>query len=184
MFIQTEATPNPDTLKFIPDQAVMKNGGNAEFTTPEEAAENALAQRLFALAGVARVFLGADFIAVSKTPNVEWPQIKADILGVIVDFFAAGIELAPSISTPHSQSDDLNAAKKIEQIIETRIRPAVAQDGGDIYLERFEKGVAYLKMRGACAGCPSAAITLKQGVENLLRYYVPELERVEANELL
>ncbi len=192
MFIETEQTPNPQTVKFLPQGASWDKTALGEWKSAGAADGHPLAAMLFATPFVARVFLGADFIAITKNDQFAWEQIKPDILSALLDFFAQGgaKEMAaaaegaePSAAAGVEPSGAESAVeKKIREVLAERVQPAVAQDGGDIQLARFENGVAYLNMRGACAGCPSSTITLKNGVENLLRYYVPELERVEATE--
>ncbi|HUO11806.1 MAG TPA: NifU family protein [Caulobacteraceae bacterium] len=185
MFIQTEATPNPQVLKFLPGRQLLP-GGSRQFATAEEATASPLAKALFGLGGVTRVYFGDDFLTVSKHPDVDWSHLKAPILAEIMDHFTSGLPLLLG------EDEDLGSAEvyegetaqvvaEIKDLIDTRIRPAVAQDGGDILFARFEPdtGVVYLNMRGACSGCPSSAATLKAGVENLLRHYVPEVTRVE-----
>jgi Fe-S cluster biogenesis protein NfuA len=184
MFIQTEATPNPQVLKFLPGRQLLP-GGSREFTTEAEAGASPLARALFGLDGVTRVYFGDDFLTVTKDPDWEWAHLKAPILAEIMDHFTSGAAL---IETAEAGADEevyegetAQIVAEIKDLIETRIRPAVAQDGGDILFARFEAetGVVYLNMRGACSGCPSSAATLKTGVENLLRHYVPEVTRVE-----
>ena len=164
----------------------MSGGKLADFPNRQAAQASPLAMLLFDVDGVEGVFFGHDFISITKNQNVDWPQIKPDILGIIMDYLTSGQDLFSTTPTAsqgdQKASDDEEAASRIREIIETRVRPAVAQDGGDILFDRFEKGIVYLQMRGACAGCPSSTITLKNGVENLLRYYVPEIVSVEANE--
>ena len=164
----------------------MSGGKLADFPNRQAAQASPLAMLLFDVDGVEGVFFGHDFISITKNQNVDWPQIKPDILGIIMDYLTSGQDLLSTTPTAsqggQKASDDEEAASRIREIIETRVRPAVAQDGGDILFDRFEKGIVYLQMRGACAGCPSSTITLKNGVENLLRYYVPEIVSVEANE--
>ena len=187
MFIQTEETPNPLTLKFLPGREVMASG-SAEFATPEEAAASPLAEALFDLEGVSRVFFGPDFITVTKTSEaVDWRALRAPILAAIMDHFTGGGPLMERESAPvgHSEEayegDAAQIVAEIKDLLDTRIRPAVAQDGGDILFSRFEPdtGILWLHMRGSCAGCPSSTLTLKSGVENMLRHYVPEVSRVE-----
>jgi len=185
MFIQTEATPNPQVLKFLPGRQMLP-GGSREFTDAAEAAASPLAAALFALDGVTRVYFGDDFLTVSKDRDTDWPLLKAPILAEIMDHFTSG---APLILGGESEGHDdevyegetAQVVAEIKDLIDTRIRPAVAQDGGDILFSRFEPdtGVVWLNMRGACSGCPSSAATLKSGVENLLRHYIPEVTRVE-----
>lgn len=179
MFIQTEETPNPATLKFIPGCNVMVSG-TADFKSAEEAASSLLAQRLFAVDGVSGVFLGADFIAVTKADEFDWSFLKPHILGGIMDHFSAGLPVVNESAALNESSDDDDVVVQIKELLDTRVRPAVAGDGGDIVFHRFEDGVVYLHMQGACSGCPSSTATLKHGIENMLRYYVPEVTAVEA----
>lgn len=187
MFIQTEQTPNPDTLKFIPGETVMDSGVQ-EFASHEDAAASPLARALFEIDGVARVYFGSDFLTVSKGEGVEWSFVKAPILAAIMEHYATGRDLflvAGERGDGHEAGDyEGDAAQivlEIKDLLDTRIRPAVAQDGGDILFSRFEPdtGVVYLHMKGACAGCPSSTATLKAGVENMLKHYVPEVTAVE-----
>jgi Fe-S cluster biogenesis protein NfuA len=185
MFIQTETTPNPEVLKFLPGREVMTSG-TREFRDPEEAEASPLAQALFALPGVTRVFFGPDFLTVSKQPDRDWPHLKAPILAAIMDHFTGqealiiDLEAADETSIAY-EGEAAEIVAEIKALLDSRIRPAVAQDGGDILFSRFEPdtGVVWLHMRGACSGCPSSAATLKSGVENMLRHYVPEVTRVE-----
>jgi NFU1 iron-sulfur cluster scaffold homolog, mitochondrial len=186
MFIQTEATPNPATLKFLPGR-VLSEHGPREFRSAEEAKASPLAERLFALDGVEAVFVGADFLTVSKARNgLDWPQLKAPVLAAIMDHFTSGEPLfrdeAEGDGHEHYEGDAAQIVAEIKELLDTRVRPAVAQDGGDILFDRFEAdtGVLWLQMRGACSGCPSSSATLKAGVENMLRHYVPEVTRVES----
>ena len=180
MFIQTESTPNPATLKFLPGQTVLEMG-TADFPLPDTAAKSPLARRIFAVAGVTGVFLGTDFVTVTKAEAVEWQHVKPAILGAIMEHFQSG---APSIEgegpAAHATHDgpDGDIVKQIKELLDTRVRPAVAQDGGDITFHGFDRGVVYLHMKGACAGCPSSTLTLKMGIENLLRHYIPEVTEV------
>jgi Fe-S cluster biogenesis protein NfuA len=180
MFIQTEQTPNPATLKFLPGRAVVAEG-TADFATADAAQRSPLARRLFAVDGVARVFLGADFVSVTKSGDCEWHVLKPSILGALMEHFTSG---EPTVETgadvPSSGAADDEVVTQIKELLDTRVRPAVAQDGGDIVYRGFERGVVYLHMQGACAGCPSSTATLKMGIENMLRHYVPEVVRVEA----
>lgn len=190
MFIQTETTPNPDTLKFIPGPEVAGAAGPFDFAKPEDAGASPLARALFEVTGVERVFLGADFVAVSKVESGDWTQLKPLVLAAIMDHFVAGLPVMDDgqAASPAARADityEGDAAEIVEEIqelIETRVRPAVAQDGGDIVFDRFEPdtGIVHLHMRGACAGCPSSTYTLKQGIENMLKAYVPEVTAVEA----
>jgi len=189
MFIQTEATPNPEVLKFLPGRTVLGEG-TRDFRSPEEAAASPLAAELFGITGVTRVFFGPDFITVGKHDAVDWPLVKAPILAAIMDHFTSGRPLfaegADDAAGGHDddvvyEGDTAQIVAEIKDLLDTRIRPAVAQDGGDILFNRFdaETGVVWLNMRGACAGCPSSSATLKAGVENMLKHYVPEVTRVE-----
>jgi Fe-S cluster biogenesis protein NfuA len=180
MFIQTEQTPNPATLKFLPGREVMARGV-ADFTEPDNAASSPLARRLFEVEGVTGVFFGSDFITVTKAAGQDWYVLKPAVLGAIMEHYMSGDPVvAPEAALEDEAAGDEDDAiiKQIRELIETRVRPAVAQDGGDIIFRGFERGVVYLHMRGACSGCPSSAVTLKNGIENLLRYYVPEVVEV------
>ena len=179
MFIQTEQTPNPATLKFLPGQTVLPRG-TAEFRDIGNAAASPLAQRLLGIDGVAGVFLGSDFISVTKAEDADWSLLKTHVLGEIMQHLASGLPVmnGPIESAPVSE-DEGEIVRQIREILDTRVRPAVAQDGGDITFVKFDDGVVYLKMQGACAGCPSSTATLKMGVENLLKHYVPEVVAVE-----
>lgn len=189
MFIQTEATPNPSTLKFMPGQAVMGTESPADFPNAEAAKASPLASALFALEHVTGVFFGADFITVTKD-DAEWQHIKPAILTTIMDHFVAGLPVMHAATTQGSvhaadtQEDetgpDAEIIGAIKQLLDTRVRPAVAQDGGDIVFHGYRDGVVSLHMRGACAGCPSATATLKHGIENLLRHYIPSVTEVRA----
>jgi Fe-S cluster biogenesis protein NfuA len=183
MFIQTEATPNPQTLKFLPGVVVMAQGV-AEFLTPEEAAaKSPLAARLFEVDGVKGVFYGADFISITKAENLDWSDVKTYILGILFEQFSMNKPLMNDVSGEDaSVGEESETVKKIKSILEERVRPAVAKDGGDIIFHSFEKGIVYLKMRGACAGCPSSTMTLKSGIENMLRHFVPDVLEVRAIE--
>jgi len=187
MFIQTESTPNPATLKFLPGRDVL-GAGSRDFASPEAAIGSPLAQALFSIEGVERVYLGSDFVTVSKSDAIEWLHLKPHLLAAIMDHFTSG---APAVSDASMSDDDApdivyegEAAQivaEIKEIIEARVRPAVARDGGDITFHSWdhEEGVVRLTMKGSCAGCPSSTMTLKQGIENMLRHYVPEVARVE-----
>jgi len=185
MFIQTESTPNPGVLKFLPGREVL-GGGTRDFQDVEEAEASPLARDLFALSGVTRVFFGGDFLTVRKDEDHDWSHLKAPILAAIMDHFTSGqaIMAGEEDSRDDDRVYDADAAQiviEIKELLDTRIRPAVAQDGGDIVFSHFEpeNGTVWLHMRGACAGCPSSSATLKAGVENMLRHYVPEVTRVE-----
>ncbi|MDX1736704.1 MAG: NifU family protein [Alphaproteobacteria bacterium] len=188
MFIQTEQTPNPATLKFIPGRVVLEQG-TADFTSQEAAAEKSpLAEKLFGIEGVVGVFFGHDFVTVTKEDSREWYVMKPSILGVIMEHFTTEQPvMATSASgeveateTGHASGDGENEeiVSQIKELLDTRVRPAVAQDGGDIVFHGFENGIVYLSMRGACAGCPSSTATLKMGIENMLRHYIPEVVEV------
>jgi Fe-S cluster biogenesis protein NfuA len=181
MFIQTESTPNPATLKFLPGQTVLQEG-TADFSTLETAKASPLAERIFQVKGVSGVFFGIDFITVTKIENVEWEDIKSKILTSIVDHFQSNQPILNDESgTIHHASHDGPNSKiiiQIKELLDTRVRPAVAQDGGDITFHGFEEGIVYLHMQGACAGCPSSTMTLKMGIENLLKHYIPEILEV------
>lgn len=183
MFIQTEATPNPATLKFLPGVTVMETG-TANFTRPEETARSPLARRLFEVGGVAGVFLGNDFITITKLADHDWAVIKPVLLAEIMDHFTAGeaVITADAASAggegAAAGGGEDGVVAQIKELIETRVRPAVAMDGGDITFVGFEDGIVYLHMQGSCSGCPSSTATLKHGIENMLRYYVPEVAEV------
>jgi Fe-S cluster biogenesis protein NfuA len=185
MFIQTESTPNPATLKFLPGQTVLGEGV-ADFPTRASAAKSPLALRLFDIDGVSGVMLGSDFITVTKS-DADWPQLKPMILGAIMEHFTQKLPILegePSKSVLNEEYDpaDEEIVVQIKELLETRVRPAVAQDGGDIVFRGFESksGTVFLNMRGSCAGCPSSTATLKNGIENMLRHYIPEVNGVEA----
>ncbi|MEL6663806.1 MAG: NifU family protein [Pseudomonadota bacterium] len=190
MFIQTEPTPNPDTLKFIPGPEVAGSAGPFDFPTLDAAAPSLLARSLFQVSGVERVFLGSDFLSVTKDEGANWTQLKPLVLAAIMDHFVAGLPViddaagsgAPTTSDVTYEGEAAEIVAEIQELIDTRVRPAVAQDGGDIVFDRFEPdtGIVHLHMRGACAGCPSSTYTLKQGIENMLKAYVPEVTAVEA----
>lgn len=184
MFIQTEATPNPSTLKFLPGRPVMGEG-TADFTDAEAAERSPLARRLFAIEGVAGVFFGPDFVTVTKQKG-EWAHLKPPILGAIMEHFQREEALftersaADTLSHAAHDGEDAEIVAQVKELLDTRVRPAVAQDGGDIVFQGFEKGVVYLHLRGSCAGCPSSTLTLKQGIENMLRHYIPEVVEVRS----
>ncbi|MEM7046896.1 MAG: NifU family protein [Pseudomonadota bacterium] len=183
MFIEVEETPNPATLKFIPGQPLA---ASHHFDSPQSAADSPLASRLFEVGGISSVYLGSDFISVSKTPQESWTELKPVILAGIMDHFASG-EPAIRQSGPPEQSNAVSAedddvVQQIKELLHTRVSPAVARDGGDIQFHSFDEGVVHLVMRGACAGCPSSTFTLKAGIENLLRHYIPQVKEVRAVE--
>ncbi len=182
MFIQTESTPNPATLKFLPGQTVLE-AGTADFTTPDAAEASPLAQRIFAVNGVTAVFFGTDFVTVTKTDDTAWDHIKPAILGAVMEHYQSGQPVMAgdaSGATGHAEhtGPDSDIVNQIKELLDTRVRPAVAQDGGDITFHGFDRGIVYLHMQGACAGCPSSTLTLKMGIENLLRHYIPEVLEV------
>jgi Fe-S cluster biogenesis protein NfuA len=182
MFIQTESTPNPATLKFLPGQTVLDTG-TADFPSAETAGKSPLAQRIFGVEGVTGVFFGTDFVTVTKADPVDWDHIKPAILGAIMEHFQSGapvMEGEGGGTGGHAEHDgpDAEIVGQIKELLDSRVRPAVAQDGGDITFHGFDRGVVYLHMQGACAGCPSSTLTLKMGIENLLRHYIPEVTEV------
>lgn len=182
MFIQTESTPNPATLKFLPGQTVLEVG-TADFPNSDGATASPLAQRIFAVNGVTGVFFGTDFVTVTKGDDTEWDHVKPALLGAIMEHFQSGQPVmagdaqASSGHAEHS-GEDSEIVGQIKELLDSRVRPAVAQDGGDITFHGFDRGVVYLHMQGACAGCPSSTLTLKMGIENLLRHYIPEVTEV------
>ena len=182
MFIQTEATPNPATLKFLPGQPVAK-GAPREFRSADEAGQSPLARRLFGIGGVSGVFLGGDFVTVTKNTG-EWQHLKPAILGVIMEHYLSGEPVildeepaAPGLAEDFDSSDQ-DIVATIKELLDTRVRPAVAQDGGDITFYGYKDGVVFLNMKGSCSGCPSSTATLKHGIENLLRHFIPEVKEV------
>jgi len=182
MFIQTEATPNPATLKFLPGQVILE-AGTADFPSRGAAETSPLASRVFAVGGVSGVFLGSDFVTVTKEEDTDWDLVKPAILGAIMEHFQSGDpamegEAAKGGHAEAASGEDIEIVNQIKDLLDTRVRPAVAQDGGDITFHGFERGVVYLHMQGACAGCPSSTLTLKMGIENLLRHYIPEVVEV------
>ena len=195
MFIQTESTPNPATLKFLPGRDVLGEGEAAEFPDREAATRSPLAQRLFQVEEVGSVFLGSDFITVTKKTG-EWQHLKPALLGAIMEHFTSGAPVlgegedhvhGPGCSHGHAHAghaehhgEDAELVEQIKEILDTRIRPAVAQDGGDITFHSYESGVVFLSLRGSCSGCPSSTVTLKRGVENTLKHYIPEVTEVRS----
>ena len=179
MFIQTEATPNPSTLKFIPEQTIMAQG-TANFNDKDSAARSPLATRLFGVEGVDSIFLGSDFITVTKEDDKDWQVMKPMVLEALMNHFNSGEAVVQEDAATDTEADgeDSDIVKQIKELLETRVRPAVAQDGGDIIFHKFEDGIVYLTMMGACSGCPSSGATLKHGIENMLRYYIPEITEV------
>jgi len=192
MFIETETTPNPATLKFLPGQPVMQ-AGTREFTSPEDAEASPLADAIFATGEVTNVFFGSDFVSVSAAPGAEWASLRPQVVAILLDHFVSEAPLfaggsAAEISVPAEDLDDdvgddpadADVVAQIKELLETRVRPAVAGDGGDIRYRGFREGVVYLAMQGACSGCPSSTATLKHGIEGLLKHYVPEVVEVRA----
>ena len=190
MFIETETTPNPATLKFLPGEQVMASG-TREFTDDEQAEASPLAAALFSLGDVTGVSFGRDFISVTAAPGVDWSALKGQVVTVLLDHFVSGAPLfagpdASGIAVANDDADygedpaDADVVAQIKELLETRVRPAVANDGGDIVYRGFREGVVYLQMQGSCSGCPSSSATLKQGIEGLLKHYVPEVAEVRA----
>ena len=190
MFIETETTPNPATLKFLPGQAVMATG-TREFTDDEAAAASPLAEALFGLGDVTNVLFGRDFVAVTAGTGAEWGSLKPQVVSVLLDHFvsqaplffgpdASGIVVAAEADFPEDDPANADIVAQIKELIETRVRPAVANDGGDVAYRGFREGVVYLAMQGACSGCPSSSATLKHGIESLIKHYVPEVQEVRA----
>jgi Fe-S cluster biogenesis protein NfuA len=182
MFIQTQDTPNPATLKFIPGVPVMDHG-TADFADADAAARAPLARRLFQIDGITGVFLGQDFVAVTKAETLDWFALKPSILAGIMEHYASGlpvIEDDAAVTDTHADGGDSDTVQQIKQLLDTRVRPAVAMDGGDIVFQDFADGIVTLQMRGACQGCPSSTATLKMGIENMLRHYIPEVREVRA----
>ena len=181
MFIQTESTPNPATLKFLPGQTVLP-AGTADFPSETAAQSSPLARRIFATGDVVGVFFGPDFVTVTKTDAADWAHIKPGILGAIMEHFQSGQPViegeAGAVAHASHAAEDDEIVGQIKELLDTRVRPAVAQDGGDITFHGFDRGVVYLHMQGACAGCPSSTMTLKMGIENLLRHYIPAVTEV------
>ena len=183
MFIQTEQTPNPETLKFLPGRVVMKEG-TAFYQNVKEASNSPFAKRLFVLDGVSGVFFGSDFITITKSQELDWQTMKPIILGSIMDHFNSSdetVNVDSSLKGKESlkeSNNDSDVVKQIKELLDTRVRPAVAMDGGDIVYQSFEEGIVYLHMQGSCSGCPSSTATLKMGIENMLKHYVPEVKEV------
>ena len=181
MFVQTETTPNPASFKFLPGRVVMEKG-TADFRSVEDASNSLLAQNLFKIEGVKGVFFGSDFISITKSESFDWQILKPSILGAIVDHYKSG---APVMNKVESSMDDATNSKdseivvKIKELLDTRVRPAVAMDGGDITFRDYKEGIVFLHMKGACSGCPSSTATLKAGIENMLKHYLPEVQGVE-----
>ncbi len=180
MFSQTEQTPNPSTLKFLPGRVVMEKG-TMDFASVDTAQPSPLAKRLFAIEGVERVFFGSDFVTVTKEASLDWQVLKPSILGGIMEHYTSGDPVViAGDDMAVAAADDDEVVAQIKELLDTRVRPAVAQDGGDIVFQDFRDGVVYLHMQGACSGCPSSPATLQMGIENLLKHYVPEVVEVQA----
>ena len=182
MFIQTEQTPNPQTLKFLPGKVVMEEG-TAFFQNVSDASNSPFAKRLFELDSVDGVFFGSDFITITKKQSIDWQVMKPLILGAIMEHYSSGEKtISPKTKLDNTNSDvdekDTDIVKQIKELLDTRVRPAVAMDGGDIIYDSFKDGIVYLHMQGACSGCPSSTATLKMGIENMLKHYVPEVQEV------
>ena len=177
MFIQTEATPNPATVKFLPGQPVLEKGV-AEFKAGDDLSSSPLAQRLFALQGVSGVFLATDFVSVSKADDTDWAMLKPMVLAALMEHFSTGQPILLETASSEAPEDEDEISAQIRELIETRVRPMVAMDGGDIEFESFDDGIVMLRMRGACSGCPSSTMTLKSGIENMLKHFVPEVMEV------
>ena len=180
MNIQTEVTPNPSSLKFLPGKIVMEKG-TADFRNAEEAKRSPFALRLFKIDGVEGVFFGSDFISITKGDNHEWQTLKPSISETIIEYYKSGTAVMPQgeeDKTSASDTEDNEAVIKIKEILDTKVRPAVAKDGGDITFQSFDNGIVYLHMKGSCSGCPSSTATLKAGIENMLKHYVPEVREV------
>ncbi len=186
MFIQTEATPNPSTLKFLPGREVLPEGSTLHMTNAAEGAQSPLAEKLFSIEGVAGVFFGTDFVTITKS-QVEWQHLKPAVLGAIMEHYLSGTPILRDHAAPNGalgeeffDEADEDTVETIKDLLETRVRPAVAADGGDITFRGYREGVVYLDMKGSCAGCPSSTATLKNGIQNLLRHFVPEVQEVRA----
>ena len=190
MLIETETTPNPATRKFLPGVTVT-DGGSRDFPNADAADASPLAAAIFSIGDVDGVFFGRDFVSVTAAPGIDWHLLELDVLPILLDHFAsgaplfapgsaAGIDVAPDGAAFEEEPADADIVDQIKELLDTRVRPAVAQDGGDIVYRGYKAGTLYLQMQGACAGCPSSAVTLKRGVESLIRHYVPEVETIEA----
>jgi Fe-S cluster biogenesis protein NfuA len=181
MFIQCEETPNPNTLKFIPDGLIVLENSTAEFKNKKQASKSILAEELFKIEGVSGVFFGHDFITITKSKITNWKEIKTEILAAIMDFFLSGQKILNDQKKAENDSnqEDSEIVKQIKELIEIKVRPAVAMDGGDIIYRDFADGIVYLELKGSCSGCPSSTITLKNGIENMLKHYIPEVIGVE-----
>lgn len=177
MFIQTEATPNPATVKFLPGQKIVEVG-SYDFPDIYAAVRSPLAKRLFGITGVARVFISSDFVSVTKADDTDWSMLKPMILAALMEHLSTGQIVIEAGSEAKVSAQDDEITVQIKELLDTRVRPMVARDGGDIVFDRFEDGIVYLQMQGACSGCPSSTMTLKSGIENMLRHYVPEVQEV------
>ncbi len=184
MFIQTEETPNPATLKFLPGQMVLESG-TLDFSSEADATKSPLAKRLFGLTGVKRVFLASDFVSVSKADDTDWSMLKPMVLALLMDHLSTNQPIIDPafIKAKESNEEDDDITAQIKELLDERVRPMVAMDGGDIVFERFKDGIVYLQMQGACAGCPSSTMTLKSGIEGMLRHYIPEVIEVRPSEI-
>ena len=191
MFIQTEPTPNPLTLKFLPGRVVMEKG-TAFFQNKSDCSNSPLASRLFSIEDVEGVFFGSDFVTITQKENSDWQILKPMILGAIMDHYNSGEQTIidseddsenDATTLTESANENSTIIKKIKELLDTRVRPAVAMDGGDIVFQGFEEGIVYLHMQGACSGCPSSTATLKMGIENMLKHYVPEVKEVRPVEI-
>jgi len=181
MFIQTDTTPNPASLKFLPGRVVMERG-TADFRSVEEANSSILAQNLFKIEGVEGVFFGSDFISITKSENFDWQILKPSVLGAISVHYESGASIIDKIENVEKNSTvtkDSEIVVQIKELLDTKVRPAVAMDGGDITFSDFKDGIVFLHMQGACSGCPSSTATLKAGIENMLKHYLPEVQGVE-----
>ncbi len=180
MFIQTENTPNPATLKFIPEDIEIAGSNPSEFKNLDQAkGKSILAEQLFAIEGVESVFLGKDFVTITKAEDKTWSDIKTEILSTIMDFRLSGKPAINESKVEDNGEEDSEVVKQIKELIEIKVRPAVAMDGGDIIFRGFEDGIVKLELKGSCSGCPSSTVTLKNGIENMLKHYIPEVESVE-----
>lgn len=178
MFIQTEATPNPATIKFIPGQVVMTKG-NAEFRDVADTARSPLATRLFRIDGVSSVFLAGDFVSVTRDAGSDWSFLKPQVLAAIMEHYLSGLPVMEGSNDEADNGLESEIVMQIRELMDTRVRPAVARDGGDIEFVKFEDGIVWLRMKGACSGCPSSTATLKMGIENMLKHFIPEVKSVE-----
>lgn len=181
MFIQTQATPNPATIKFIPGQVILEKGLK-DYKSVEEAADSPLAQRLFGLQGVEGVFLADEFVSVSKADDTDWNMLKPMVMAALMEHLSTGQPIVIEAESSEEAEDDCEISAQIRELIITRVRPMVMMDGGDIEFDRFDDGIVYLTMRGACSGCPSSTMTLKSGIESMLKHFVPEVIEVRPSE--